>query len=511
MPCPKLGPGLEYASFSGTDVQVTSSASNQSRSESVVVVNPTNAKNLICASKKFIDPVKYHFTISTSFSFNGGLTWTESVPALQPGWDGMSDPDLTFDALGNAYLIVEPITFGPTDIAGTGMYVFKSTDGGQVWGTPVLLHLDSADDKQWIEADTNPASPHLGAVYAVWGANTPLRFARSVDQGVTWKGMGAWPAGADVGFQTCFGPSITIGPDGTIHVMWHYPGTTEIMYTQSTDGGDTFSAVTAVVSGVSSLSTFLPNIDGFFHFPNGTFRVYTIVTSSVAAGNKLIVAWADFREGVSRIYYRIASGGGATWLGPASGQPLLPSYGHPDQQHFHPQLSEAGNDAIGCAFYEYGPKDTKLLIDVLVSYSCSDGTSFGNPLTVTDDPWDPAVNAPLSHGISGITFIGEYFGFFGSQDWFAVVWTDTRTGVQELFYDRVRIKAVLSTPSILGDLEVAVILAGVIQDGGGLVFVGGKIIRIPPYNPWIFVLRAAVAINSVIATIGRAIGSIARR
>src|SRR2546426_9857139 len=105
MPCPQLAPGFDYVLSAGTDVQVTSSAPNQSRSESVVGINPTNSQNLICASKKFIDPQKYHFTISTSFSMNGGQNWTESQPALEPGWDGMTDPDLTFDAMGNAYLI----------------------------------------------------------------------------------------------------------------------------------------------------------------------------------------------------------------------------------------------------------------------------------------------------------------------------------------------------------------------------------------------------------------------
>ena len=47
---------------------------------------------------------------------------------------------------------------------------------------------------------------------------------------------------------------------------------------------------------------------------------------------------------------------------------------------------------------------------------------------------DPAVSAPLSHGKPNDTFIGEYFGFDADDETFAVIWTDTRTGVQELFY-----------------------------------------------------------------------------
>jgi hypothetical protein len=249
------------------------------------------------------------------------------------------------------------------------------------------------------------------------------------------------------------------------------------------------------VTGVGSLTNALPSTAGFPHFVNGSFRVMTIVTSCEVAGNKLIVAWADFREGVSRIYYRIASNSGATWDGPAGGQPLLPAFGQPDQQHFHPQLSQAGNQAIGCAFYEYGPKSVKPLIDVRVSFSCSDGDFFSNPIIVNDQPWDPAVNAPWSHGVQAITFIGEYFGFIGWHTSFATVWTDTRTGVQELFFDGVALGAHQRHISVPG--SVVEIIAGVVQDGGGLVFSGGKIIRIPPWDPWIDVLHALVAMDAV--------------
>ena len=498
MPCPPPPAGFTYRLADGPDVQVTHSASNQCRSESVVGVNPANPANLICTSKKFINPQKYQFTISASYSLDGGSTWTESQPPLQAGWDGMTDPDLTFDYHGNAYLIVEAVTFG-ADVTTIGMFVFKSTDGGKTWQAPVQLHLNNADDKQWIDSDMSPTSPHYGAVYAVWGANTPLRFARSTDQGATWKGIGALPAGSDVSFETCFAPSLSIGADGTIHVTWHYPGSTTIVYTRSTDGGNTFSAVQTVVNNVASLTTYLPNRGApgkqFPEFQNGSFRVMTLATSAMAAGNRLVVAWADYREGVSRIYYRVGANGGLNWTGPASGQAMFPVYGQPDQQHFHPQLTLASDQAVGCAFYEFGPKPAKNLIDVKLAFSCNDAGSFNDPVTVTDQPWDPAVDAPLSHGDPQVTFIGEYFGCVGANDWFGIVWTDTRTMVQELFFDRVRLHTVLIPPRI--PQEVVTILAGVVQDGGGLVFVGGKIIRIPPWDPWVDVLYAIAAMDSV--------------
>ena len=494
MPCPQLDALRHYELNDAADVRVTVSAANQSRSESVVVVNPLNSQNMICASKKFIDPQKYHFTISTSYTMNGGQNWTESQPALQPGWDGMTDPDLTFDAFGHAYLIVEPLKFD-ANLTGMGMFVFKSLDGGHTWGTPVQLHPDSTDDKQWLTSDTSPTSPYYGAIYAVWAANTPLRFARSSDHGATWKGVGNSASGSQVSSETCYAPSISVGDDGTIHVLWHMPNSSEIRYARSTNGGQSFQPIIACVTGVSSLGNHLPVTDQWPHFPNATFRVFTIVTSCIAAGNRLIVAWADYREGRSRIYYRIAIDGGHTWIGPAGGQALLPVYGQPEQHHFHPQLSTAGNQAVGCAFYEFGPKGNKHLIDVKATFSCTDGDYFNTAITVTDAPWNPAINAPWSHGNSHVTFIGEYFGFDASHDSFALVWTDTRTQVQELFFDLASVVAVMQQPRV--PEEVVTILAGIIGDGGGLILVDGVIIHVGPGDPEIDILNALAAMDSV--------------
>ena len=60
--------------------------------------------------------------------------------------------------------------------------------------------------------------------------------------------------------------------------------------------------------------------------------------------------------------------------------------------------------------------------------------TFSTRDTVTDRAWDPKVDAPWSHGDASTTFIGEYFGLDGSSNGFGVFWTDTRTGIQEMFY-----------------------------------------------------------------------------
>jgi hypothetical protein len=174
--------------------------------------------------------------------------------------------------------------------------------------------------------------------------------------------------------------------------------------------------------------------------PGGTFRVLTLATCAAGNGGTLTIAWADYREGKSRIYYAYSHNQGATWLSPASGQPLLTGGSVPggDRHDFHPQLASRANGSLGCAYYEYGPKWTSgpRLIDVDLAVSTTNGASFTDVRRVTDRAWDPAVDAPWSHGFSTTTFIGDYFGLAGNPSGWSVFWTDTRTGIQEMFYGR---------------------------------------------------------------------------
>lgn len=68
----------------------------------------------------------------------------------------------------------------------------------------------------------------------------------------------------------------------------------------------------------------------------------------------------------------------------------------------------------------------------MMAESYDGGASF-HFFTVTDQPWDPTVDAPWAHGDSQVTFIGDYFGIDASSAGFYPLWTDTRTGIQELW------------------------------------------------------------------------------
>ncbi len=497
--------GIQRGLFQGPDIRVTHSQSNESRSESVVAINPTNSSNIIAASKKFIDPAKYHFTVAVVYTSNSGSTWIEPELPKPDNWAGMTDPVLAFDHMGRAFLVVEPILFNEA-LTTIGIYIFCSTDGGRTWSAPKSLieggrAIDEHDDKMWMACDRSNNPSTRGRVYVAWGVlGGALRLARSLDGGKSWRGAGDLSAGADVpGTNDAWAPEITVGDDGTVHIVWHYPGSSTIKYTRSLDGGETFDPQKDIVTGVASLSEpNLPQTGNFPEFPNAKFRVMTLATGCALPKRRFLVAWADMRDGISRLYYRISDNSGATWIGPPNGQPVLPSFPtNNGLYHFHPQLIATESDVVGCAFYEFGLKSGGYKIDTRVAGSFSRGDMFDYLTTVTDSPWDPAVNAPPAWGNPSDTFIGEYFGFDADKETFAVIWTDTRTGVQELFYDRVH---TTKTSSLFDVVDVpaisAQVLAGVTGDEGGLIIVGGKIIKIPPRGPTFSLLQSMIALDA---------------
>src|SRR5688572_10504273 len=194
---------------------------------------------MIGASKKFIDPAVYRFKLGVIYSFDAGDTWEEAELPIQQGWDCMTDPALAFDDFGTAFLVGEPLKFNPDkvgtseDLTGLGMVVYRSKNGGVTWENPVQLTTDTRDDKQWVVCDNNPYSPFYGNIYVAWSASSPLRFARSTDHGDSWKGQGNEPPGSSL-VSFSFPPELSVSPDGTLHILWHTDGSSEIRYLRST-------------------------------------------------------------------------------------------------------------------------------------------------------------------------------------------------------------------------------------------------------------------------------------
>ncbi len=140
-------------------------------------------------------------------------------------------------------------------------YTASSRDGGHTWSPPVAIDSGAACPC----CRTAIASAPNGVVYAAWRKRylgpsptdevRDIVVARSSDYGRTWGP----PARAHVddwhvNYCPDAGPSLRVGPDGTVHIAWWtgHPGRAGVQYAQSTDHGASFSAPVALGVGAFS-------------------------------------------------------------------------------------------------------------------------------------------------------------------------------------------------------------------------------------------------------------------
>ncbi len=350
------------------------------RNTSALLVNPLDTKHIVGVEEITLpDGVPM---ISARVSFDGGATWRESWPMpMEPGWAGVVGPVLAMDAAGCLHL--GALALDP-DRSQASLVIYRSEDGGIHWSVPVTVLAGSAECCYSIAGDLNPSSAHRGGLYLVADMGNILCFARSQD-GKSWSGKGASRPGALLN-GLCFNPDVLVDASGCVHVVWMTgPSGCSIRTVSSADGGASFNAPVTVAEGIIGVQDGLPE---------------TAPATCIAHDGVALCVWADDREGRARLYHRRSLDGGRTWQGPAAGEPLVLPRDQPPQHEFQPHLILTAGGEILCAFYEYGRKtpDGDLLVDLAMAVSYDRGASFAQPMVLSEQPWDPALDKPISRG-----------------------------------------------------------------------------------------------------------------
>ena len=124
-----------------SNIQVTHDTDpSHARSESAILINPNNPQQIVAASKRWRNLQTYDFTLATAFSTDGGRSWNDSADfTFPPGTNVMTDPTFAWDDAGNVFM-VGLVGSNPPTIDALGMVVYTSTDGGQTWSAPNLIH-----------------------------------------------------------------------------------------------------------------------------------------------------------------------------------------------------------------------------------------------------------------------------------------------------------------------------------------------------------------------------------
>jgi hypothetical protein len=362
-----------------------------------------------------------------------------------PGNVISADQNTVFDRHGNAWY--QCIDFG----ARTGdvkVFVYKSTDGGRTWGTPVAGFSEEDTriqlDRSFLAID-NSGGPRNGTLYLTWEtmfyqAYLPEVYSRSsTDGGKTW-GPVVRVDSDDNRAQWDPRQYPVVGPDGTLYIVYDAatfvspgpgdPGLTplKVMVGRSTDGGKTFTN-TVVEPDVHRIMS-----------PDEAFSYFVETIGAIAADpahpGRLAVAWPDDRSGESRILMRSSSDGGRTWSGMIDVGDDPAGKGN---QHDHVALAYLPDGRLLATWrdrrYSGGAFGNSFDVFTRVFDPASDGTLRpGATVRVTDAP------QPDGEGTHG-SMPTEYLGLAADARGAAVAWNEMRGSLLDDVIRRVPVGA----------------------------------------------------------------------
>lgn len=330
-----------------------------------------------------------------------------------------TDPWVSFDAAGRAYQVGLPIVDGSLtdESAITTSY---SDDGGLTWTDPVDVtrQNDPAGavflDKQSITADPY----HAGRAWTTWiQGNLPgenISFAKlahafsyrgtpmssfTTDGGNTWSQPRAM-TNANVYAQ---GNQIVVLPDGTLldsqailfkgsSVQPNQKGT-YMAVMRSTDGGRHWSAPTKV----APLGTVGTTADGQ---PLRVGDYLPDIAVDPASGD-VYMTWADgLGTATNKIVFTRSTDGGRHWSAPA-----VVSH-HDDAQSFNHAVTVGNDGEVAVLYYDDARNNDAvpgIPTDVYLRHSSDHGQTWSDPQLLSSFDF---ANAPIARG----HFVGDYQG-----------------------------------------------------------------------------------------------------
>ncbi|MBA3300111.1 MAG: exo-alpha-sialidase, partial [Thermoleophilaceae bacterium] len=343
------------------------------------------------------------------------------------------------------------------------------------------------DDKNWIAVDNvrdtrggpnRQGDGKTGTIYICWSfdgtgvgpAPLPLQqivVMRSLDGGKTWGG--ARPGDNTPQFisqktlVSGIGCHVAIGPTGEVYATWYDNQLNALMQAKSTNRGRSWTPA-APIAGIEGVND---------PFEGESFRNLSIPTTAVdprnghvyvaaasrnAEGNPLLpnvfavgklikqgkLTTENLRKALTNKKANDVAGrdykAGGDGFGPLSGADIVlfksvnggRSYTGPvrvnqdprnsDADQFQPWMAVTDRGQVNVSFFDRRNDPANYFIDTWLARSNDGGRTFGDT-RVSQQMWDPAVNAPTS--VSG-KFIGDYQGLVADDDVAIPFWNDTQ-------------------------------------------------------------------------------------
>ncbi len=406
--------------------------------EPAIAVDPNDPMHIVAAGNDYGTPNEDAW-VGYYVSRDGGETWERDlIPgywggplSILTGFDGTGDPVVCFGPEGNVYIsgicfnrANNPAGFGYEPFRGDGIFVAKSTDGGETFDQISMLifalqPLIAFHDKEWMAVDMNN-----GNVYVTWAVFTGLSRAsillsRSTDGGNSFSRPQVISNFLAREFDNQ-GTTIQVTPDGNVHVFWidfgeGNSGDEQIIYIYSTDNGQSFSTPESI-SDVEEIP---------YALENGNYRTPTLLMSAVDLSDtntsgSLYVTWNDYRYGDADILLIYSRDGGDSWSEPIRVNNDEEGNGH-DQ--FFSAVAVSTQGWVHMVFYDRRDDKNNTLLWAYYALSKNGGENFTININVSDENF----NGDYSRD-SDNDFIGDYIGITATNTTAYAVWCDTREG-----------------------------------------------------------------------------------
>jgi len=341
---------------------------------------------------------------------NGGLNWTLNNPAYPGGT--CCDPWATY--LGNGTLV-----YGS---GVSGQYVYRSTNNGQTWTTPVLSV--SGNDRNTLAGELTGIGPFANYVYA---AITPGNFARSTDNGATWTTTYS-SSNTVPGVMIAVGPHPQTKSNIAVVYVTNTGSTVPVTYNfrYSLDGGLTFQngASLDVAGYVGTLNT-----QGRLVINNARTRPYPMIAmnnnvNSPYAGRLYLVYASNDPAGNGNkpdIKLQYSDNLGITW----SSWVRVNDNPNPSlsDQWFPAIWSEPNTGRLYIKWYDTRENPAAYTTGVWGTYSDDGGQTFAPNQRISNASW--LYPCPAC-GVNQNCYRGDYDGMTANPDVGFAVWWDPR-------------------------------------------------------------------------------------
>lgn len=414
---------------------------NSSQNEPSIAVNLLNPDTLIATANDYrLGPSRFGLYRST----NQGKSWTNNILPLPAGLTNGGDGIVNWG--GQNFFLVSGLTFNRNAtgqaIDGT-IVVYRSTDNGVTFSNPIIVNQGNGtaefNDKNYSIIDNSSKSPFKGRVYLSYtqftnnSSNTQILFHTSTDGGLTWSAP--IPITAVISGNTfVHGTNITVGQNGDVYVAWIEREAFQVgnaaffRVRRSTDGGVTFGPIVTVSSFIAPPVNLISNVQNW-QFRTPTFAFLGSDLSKSPFTGRVYAVWNDYTSGNLHIVSS-HSNDGVNWSTPVRVDSRSPE----NTQNFFPfPVVDPSNGKIKVVYYTNRISGATEL-DVFVSESSNGGVSFSTNNRISDQSFNPNTAEFQNPATGNTTFIGDYiFAASLPHNKLVTVWTDTRTGNQDIF------------------------------------------------------------------------------